>query len=127
MIFPLTQQFAREFAHEWVEAWNSHDLERVLGHYSAKVELTSPFVRRILGGETDTVRGLEPLRDYFRRALAMYPDLLFSPKQVYCGVRTIVVPYESVGGRPSAELMEFDDAGRVCRAVAHYSAQAAPV
>lgn len=26
--------FAEHFAHEWIEAWNSHDLEAVLSHYS---------------------------------------------------------------------------------------------
>ena len=25
----LTEEFAAEFAREWIEAWNSHDLERV--------------------------------------------------------------------------------------------------
>ncbi|MDD2829249.1 MAG: hypothetical protein PHW18_06710 [Sulfuricurvum sp.] len=26
--------FAERFAHEWVEAWNSHDLSAVLSYYS---------------------------------------------------------------------------------------------
>ena len=25
---------ARTFAEEWVAAWNAHDLERILAHYS---------------------------------------------------------------------------------------------
>jgi hypothetical protein len=27
-ILPLQTSFAREFAQDWVDAWNSHDLER---------------------------------------------------------------------------------------------------
>ena len=38
----LTQEFALEFADEWIAAWNSHDLDRVLRHYAADAELTSP-------------------------------------------------------------------------------------
>lgn len=33
--------FAERFAHEWVEAWNSHDLEAVLSHYSDDLEMSS--------------------------------------------------------------------------------------
>ena len=32
----------RDFAKEWVEAWNSHELERVLSHYDDAVTLISP-------------------------------------------------------------------------------------
>ena len=117
----LTQDFAVKFAREWAEAWNSRDLERILGQYATDVELTSPFVSRILGGEADTVRGVAALRNYFRFGLTTYPDLRFVPRRVYAGVRSVVVEYESVGGSLSAEMMEFDEAGQVRRVRAHYS------
>ncbi len=123
MNFPLTQQFALDFAREWIEAWNSHDLERVLAHYSPDVELTSPYVRRILGGEVDTVRGIPVLREYFSRALVKVPDLKFVLKCVYWGERSVLVQYERAGMSSAAEFMEFDAAGRVCRVFAHYSAE----
>ncbi len=123
MNFALTQQFALDFAREWIEAWNSHDVERVLGHYSADVELTSPYVRKILGGEADTVHGIAALREYFSRALVKYPDLKFIPKHVYCGARSVLVQYERAGRSAAAEIMEFDESGKVCRVFAHYSAE----
>ena len=30
----LTHEFARRFAEEWIAAWNAHDLERILAHYT---------------------------------------------------------------------------------------------
>lgn len=36
--------FAERFVHEWIEAWNSHDLETVLSHYSDDFEMSSPFI-----------------------------------------------------------------------------------
>jgi hypothetical protein len=123
MNFPLTQPFAWDFAREWVAAWNSHDLERVLAHYSADVELASPYVRRILGGEVDTVRGISALREYFSRALVKVPDLTFALKYVYFGERSVLVQYERAGMSSAAEFMEFDESGRVCRVRAHYSAE----
>jgi ketosteroid isomerase-like protein len=34
----LTQTTAEAFASEWIEAWNSHDLDRILAHYSDDFE-----------------------------------------------------------------------------------------
>ena len=33
---------AKRFAREWIEAWNSHDLDAILSHYATDVVLTSP-------------------------------------------------------------------------------------
>ena len=123
----LSQEFALKFANDWIQAWNSHDLERMLSHYAPDVELTSPFMWRVLGEGKVTVRGLPALRDYFSRALSAYPNLQFVPRHVYVGARSVVLQYESVGGRMSAELLEFNDAGQVNRVLAHYSAEAEPV
>jgi ketosteroid isomerase-like protein len=123
----LTQGFARRFADDWIQAWNSHDIERVLSHYAPDVELISPLMGRVLGQGKTTVRGVPALREYFSRALAAYPELQFVPRHVYAGARSVVVQYESVGGRMSAEVLEFNDAGKVIRVLAHYSAEAEPV
>ena len=35
----MEKGFAERFAKEWVAAWNSHDLERVLEHYEDDFEI----------------------------------------------------------------------------------------
>lgn len=35
---------AQEFAAEWIAAWNSHDLERILSHYAEDFEMASPLI-----------------------------------------------------------------------------------
>jgi len=117
----LTKEFPERFAREWIEAWNSHDLESVLKHYSPDVELRSPFLLKILGGGRNVKQELAELREYFGRAIQIYPELRFVPRHVFAGTKSLVVEYESVGGRLSAELLEFNDAGKVCRVLAHYS------
>src|SRR5215469_1635474 len=37
-----TESEAKEFARQWVAAWNSHDLDAIMSHYDADVVLTSP-------------------------------------------------------------------------------------
>lgn len=117
----MTEAQAQEFALEWIETWNSHDLERILGHYSEQVEVTSPLVEAILGPGRVTVRGKDDLRAYWGAALERYPELRFTLYRAYAGVRSIVLHYRSVQGLVGAECMEFDESGRVSRVVAHYA------
>ncbi len=37
------------FADDWVTAWNSHDLEKVLSHFDDNVVFTSPGRRTVPG------------------------------------------------------------------------------
>ena len=39
----ITQQFAISFAEEWITAWNSHNLERILPHCTDDFERSSPL------------------------------------------------------------------------------------
>ncbi|HEX5280492.1 MAG TPA: nuclear transport factor 2 family protein [Micropepsaceae bacterium] len=110
----------KSFAREWVEAWNSHDLDRILSHYEEDVVLTSPRARVMLGREDGCVRGTSDLRQYFSKGLQSLPDLKFTLERVYSGVNSVVLEYCRNHGPRGAELMEFGPSGRVCRVIAHY-------
>src|SRR6266581_4159724 len=96
-------------AQEWIAAWNAHDLERILAHYSEDVELVSPFVAKLTGRSEGVVRGKAALRDYFARGLQAYPALRFDFIRLYPGVRSCVLEYHSVNGLRTTEVMEFDE------------------
>jgi hypothetical protein len=117
----LTQTSAEKFASEWIQAWNVHDLDRILSHYAADCELTSPFVKRVLGNGQDTVSGLNKLRSYFSRAFILYPDLQFVLGCVYVGVASVVIEYQSVANLAAAEHLEFNESGLIHRVRAHYT------
>ncbi len=38
----IDQEFAAHFAADWIAAWNSHDLERILVHYRVRVAIEAP-------------------------------------------------------------------------------------
>jgi hypothetical protein len=116
----VTTDFAAR-VREWISAWNSHDLERILAHYSDDVELSSPLVAKLTGSSRGTIRSKAALRDYFARGLQAYPSLRFDFVRLYTGVRSCVVEYRSANGLFSAELMEFDEQGKVRRVLAHYA------
>ena len=56
-------QEATEFADAWLRAWNDHDLDRVLSHFTDDVVFTSPVAAQLLTGSEGVIRqgGAAPL------------------------------------------------------------------
>lgn len=117
----LTQEKARSFAVEWIEAWNSHDLERILTHYADDIVLVSPVAAKLLNDPSGTVRGKEALRAYFKKGLDAFPQLHFELIEVMWGLASVVLHYKNQKGTKSGEFMEFDGEGKVVKVVANYS------
>ncbi len=117
----MTEADAQAFAQEWIEAWNSHDLDQILRHYTDDVELVSPLAETVLGPGRVTLKGKDALRDYWGRALRKYPDLRFTLFRAYAGAGSLVVHYQSVQALVAVECMELDETGRVRRVLAHYA------
>jgi len=111
----------REFAEDWVSAWNSHDLDRVVSHYEEAVVLTSPRIKLILGKEDATIRGKSALRDYMGMALKRVPDLRFTLDRAFSGINSVVLEFHTNDGRHGAEFMEFGRNGLVSRVSATYA------
>ena len=119
---PMDKDAAWAFAHQWVDAWNAHDLDLILAHYDEAVELTSPVAAQLLGKPDGKVNGKAELKAYFRRGLEAYPNLHFHLENVFWGVQSVVLQYANQKGTLSAEFMELSPAGKVTRVVANYSA-----
>jgi ketosteroid isomerase-like protein len=117
----LTDNEAREFALEWVRAWNAHDLDAILSHYAPEIVLTSPVAVEILKDPSGTVTGKEALRSYFRRGLEVYPNLTFKLLDALRGHSSVVLYYINQKGTKTAEYMELDANRKVVRVVANYS------
>jgi len=74
---------ATDFVESWARAWNAHDLEDVLSHFSDDVVFTSPLARQLLVGSDGVIRGKDALRAYWREGLRQIPDLHFEVLGVY--------------------------------------------
>ena len=65
---------------QWIAAWNSHDLERVLALYAEDSEMTSDKIPALGFDPSGTLRGKPKLRAYWGKALdavarsAIHPD-----------------------------------------------------
>lgn len=110
-----------EFANEWIEAWNSHDLERILSHYTDDFEMTSPFIIERMNEPSGTLKGKENVRPYWQKGLEQTPPLRFDLLNVLVGVESITLLYKNSRGFLAAEVLTLNDEGKVIKGNAHYS------
>jgi hypothetical protein len=116
----LPNGFAERFSSDWIAAWNSHDLDRILTYYEDDFEMTSPLIATIVGERSGKLRGIGAVRAYWARALQKIPDLHFELVTTLVGVDSVTLYYRGHRGL-SAEVLHFGSAGKVRAAFAHYS------
>lgn len=81
----LSEGWAKRFAEEWIQAWNSHDLEQILFHYVEDFEMTTPFIAKSMNEPSGTIRGKRNVGAYWAKALAQVPDFQFELLEVLLG------------------------------------------
>lgn len=117
----ITKEEANHFAREWIEAWNSHDLERVLSHYTGDFEMSSPFIVGFTGEPLGTLQSKESVRAHWQIALERIPDLHFELIEVLTGVSSITIYHKAVLGKRATEVFFLNENGKVFKALAHYN------
>jgi len=115
----ITKDFAQHFASEWIDAWNAHDLERILSHYTDDFTMSSPRIADIAGEPSGILRGKDAIRAYWKRAFEIAPNLHFDLIETFVGADSVVLHYHGVRG-PAAEVFFFNGDGKVARASANY-------
>jgi hypothetical protein len=111
---------ADDLARHWIEAWNDHDLERILSHYADDVVFSSPFIQKMGMSPSGAIVGTQALLAYFKAALARYPTLTFRLHAVFRGIDSVTLLYESVNGLLAAETMVLNQRHQVSRVLAQY-------
>ena len=98
---------AVEFSKQWVEAWNTHDIEAVLAHFHDDVVFTSPVAAEVLPETAGVVRGKPALRQYWIQALQRIENLRFVIEDIYRGIDTIVIVYRNQDDVLVSEVLRF--------------------
>ncbi len=105
----LDREWALEFASDWIEGWNSHDLDRILAHYSADFRMSSPLIVARTGRADGCIQGLDAVARYWAPSLSLDPPLRFELIDVLAGVDRLTLYYDNVGRRRVAETLTFND------------------
>jgi len=114
-------KWALEFARDWIGSWNSHDMNRILSHYTDDFEMSSLLIVERLGQSEGVLRGKDAVREYWRPSLSLDPPLQFEPMYVLVGVAQVTLYYRNVGGRVVAETLFIDGSGKATRGIAQWS------
>lgn len=115
----LDSKSARKFAESWIEAWNRHDLDAVLSHFSDNFEFSSPLVSQFTGESKGRLLGKDAVRAYWQTGLSRLPNLHFELVDVLVGVDCLTILYKGHRGM-TAEVLTFGSDGRAVRGQAFY-------
>jgi ketosteroid isomerase-like protein len=107
---------------EWIAAWNSRDLERVLVLYADDSEMTSYRISALGFDRSGTLRGKDKLREYWGKALQLLPDLHFTLIDLFVSPDSLVVFYENERGKKVCEYLRVDAEGKIKQGSGNYSA-----
>ena len=120
-----THRAATELAalgREWIAAWNSRDLERVLAFYSDDAEMTSVRIPEFVGEPSGTLHGKAALRAYWGKGLPLIPNLHFTLIDTYVSPDSVVVFYQNELGGKICEYLRLDAAGKIRQGSANHLA-----
>src|SRR3954447_17007959 len=107
---------------DWIAAWNSRDLERVLALYAEDSEMTSDRIQA-MGLETcGTLRGKDKLRMYWGKALQLLPELHFELIDLFVSPDSVVVFYQNERGAKICEYLRIDGQSRIVQGSANHTA-----
>ena len=107
---------------DWIAAWNSHDLERVLALYAEDSEMTSDKIPALGFDVSGTLRGKDGLRAYWSKALQLFPNLHFDLIDTYVSPDSIVVFYQNERGAKICEYLRLDAEGKIRQGSANHLA-----
>jgi len=121
----LDAESVDQFVQEWIQAWNTSDLERLIGHYCEDVIFNSPRAQALTGSAE--VIGKSALRDYWGMAIARASSRHFVLDHfIWDGSRAelVIVYINQVDGvsTRACEIFRFDSSGLVERVEALYGA-----
>jgi hypothetical protein len=116
----ITKEKANLFAKDWINSWNSHDLDRVMSHYD-DVEYFSMFLAKLTENKSGFLKGKKNVQEYLSKGLQSYPDLKFKLENIFLGISSVTLQYISVNNLVAAEVFEFNERGLVSRVQCHYA------
>lgn len=116
----IDKNWAESFAREWIEAWNSHDIERIFSHYKDDFTMSSPLIFERMNEPSGMLAGKDNIRPYWEKGLAQISNLHFELESVLVGAKSLTILYKNQNDQQVAEVLIFNDEGKAVSGNAHY-------
>ncbi len=68
----------QETIDKWIEAWNEHNLDKIMEVYADTAELYDPKIKEVYP-EALTLEGKENIKKYFSIILKVFPEIKIKP------------------------------------------------
>jgi hypothetical protein len=118
----IDQQFALQFAAEWISGWNKQDLNTLMAHYTDDFSIQTPYALKIYPDCGGIISGKDNVRLYWETALSKLPNLHFELLEVLTGVNSISIYYHNTdSGKNAVENLFFNADGEVEKVIVMYN------
>jgi hypothetical protein len=110
----------RLLVEEWIEAWNSRDLDRIMEHYAPSVEFEANTVVRRWYRPDGRLHGASELREHFRIGLELAPKLHFELEEIFFSPSGYAVLYRRDNGNRVLDVVELNTNRQAVSVRAYY-------
>ncbi|MVN20751.1 YybH family protein [Mucilaginibacter arboris] len=118
----ITKEFAEAFTAEWINAWNAHDIDRVLLKYRDDFWIETPRALEVVPTSGGKVFGKEAIRDYWRTSMKRRPDLHFKLLDLLVGIDSLSIYYlNTATNKRAVEMLCFDSNQKVTKVIVNYT------
>jgi len=111
---------SEELVRDWIDAWNAHDLERILSHYTDDVEFTTQTAVTRWNKSNGKLVGKVELRKHFQKGLELAPALRFELEEIFSAPGGYAVLYKRENGNRVLDAVELNEAGFATKVTAYY-------
>lgn len=80
-------------ARAWMDAFNAHDVDRLMGLYAERCTHTSPKIRLLYPETGGLLLGKDALRRWWKDALQRVPTLRYELSGITCSADRAIVEY----------------------------------
>lgn len=116
----MNQVAAKKLALSWIDAWNSHDVDKIASFYHEDCELVSPIISEITGRSTERLRGIRDLKRFWSRSLEFFPTLKMELISVMTSVDSTVINFRGAYNTAGANVLYFNNDNKIIKAVAYF-------
>ena len=114
----MKQKETEQIATKWFEAFNAHDLEKLLSLYDEDAKHFSPKLKVRKPETNGLVQGKAALRDWWKDAFERLPTLKYTVTSLTANEERVFMEYiRKVDGEEDmliAEVLEINGTGAIC-------------
>jgi ketosteroid isomerase-like protein len=111
---------AKSHAESWIEAWNSHDLDRILSHYAEDVVFEAQTVVLRWNQPEGRLLGKDALRKHFASGLQLAPHLHFTLEDIFLTPSGYAILYHRENGNRVIDAVTVNQKGLCSHVIAYY-------